>query len=64
MSFPVSKDKEKEIYPKVLLRIQKVLSYSLEWVTGPLYSVCKNVDCKTYFRFIFRRKSPIPIISH
>jgi hypothetical protein len=45
MYVPVPKDKRKEMYPKVLLRVQKVLSYSLEWITGPLYSVYKNVDC-------------------
>jgi len=60
MYFPVPRDKGKEMYPKVLLRIQKILSYSLEWMTGPLCSVYKNVDCKPYFRFIFRRKPPIP----
>jgi len=30
MSFPVPQDKGNEMYPKELLRIQKVLSYNLE----------------------------------
>jgi hypothetical protein len=52
--------KGKKCIQKWLLRIQKVLSHSLEWLNGSLYSVYKNVDCKPYFCFIFRRKSPIP----